>query len=309
MFFDDIARELGGFRNDVFDALWQLVWAGHVTNDTLAPLRARRRGTAAVARQRAGGAAAAIGGSFARGGTARLPGAEGRWSLHRTTATRRTRSLTAAADGASPSSSSAATACWCVRRSAARLVEGGFAALYPILRAMEEAGRVRRGYFVAGMGGAQFAVAGSRRDAAPRKPPGRDARRRRRRARRSDPANAYGSILKWPATRVENMQPQRGGGARVFLLDGELIGYLGRTGNHLLTFPPEDPGRRAGCGTRSWRRAGALAKRGSPVLIGQIDGAPRPACRRSPPISLRHGFAPTSRGLLHRGEEHYAAHR
>jgi ATP-dependent Lhr-like helicase len=124
----------------------------------------------------------------------------------------------------------------------------------------------------------------------------------------SDPANAYGSILRWPATRVENVQPQRGGGARVLLLEGQLLAYLGRTGNHLLTFSPEDP-----ADEQLWREKlsaalASLAKRTSAVLVGQIDGAPAGAAPLAADLA-RHGFVVTQRGLLHRGEDRYARQR
>jgi ATP-dependent Lhr-like helicase len=269
-----------------------------VTNDTLAPLRARRRGASgerATGRRRDRR-------QFRSRRQARSSGAGGRWSLIDYGA-KAERSLT---QRQTALTEQLIRRYGVLVRSAVNreTVEGGFAALYPVLRAMEEAGRVRRGYFVAGMGGAQFAA------------PGADEVLRRKPARAdgdedvvvlaaSDPANAYGAILKWPPTQVDGLQPQRGAGARVFLQDGRLMAYLGRTGNHLLTLPPEDPADEP-----AWRDklAAALVKCDSAVLIGQIDGAAAAAA----PISgdlLRHGFAPTSRGLLHRGQESYAARR
>jgi ATP-dependent Lhr-like helicase len=187
-------------------------------------------------------------------------------------------------------------------------VEGGFAALYPILKAMEDAGRVRRGYFVAGMGGAQFASPGADELLRRTGPPLDEQADRVVVLAASDPANAYGSILKWPATRVENVQPQRGGGARVLLLDGKLLAYLGRTGNHLLTFPPDDPADEPAWRETLAKTLAGLARQGHGVLVGQIDGQ----AAGSAPLAaelMRHGFTPTSRGLLHRGEDRYAAHR
>jgi len=307
LFFDDVVNHVGGFRNDVFDALWQLIWAGRVTNDTLAPLRGRRRTTNGKSASRRGERRRNRR-LFRSRRTASLPGAEGRWSLLNY------------GDDAARSLTARQTAITeqlvrrygvLVRSAVGReLVEGGFAALYPILRAMEEAGRLRRGYFVAGMGGAQFAS------------PGADETLRRERRpvvphednvvvlAASDPANAYGSVLKWPATQVENVQPQRGSGARVFLLDGELIGYLSRTGNHLLTFSPEDPTDEPLWHEKLVRALARLAKRGSPVMIAQVDGQP---AGLSPLAGAfhRHGFSPTSRGYLHRGRESiedFAAH-
>jgi ATP-dependent Lhr-like helicase len=300
LFFDDIVAALGGFRNDVFESLWQLVWAGYVTNDTLTPLRARRRSTASAAARQSGRRRSRDRRMFRSRRTLQLPGSEGRWSLINY-GDELARSLTARQTAVTEQ---------LVRRYGVlvrpaisrELVEGGFAALYPILRAMEEAGRVRRGYFVAGMGGAQFASPGTdetlRRE--PRKSEPHEDNVVVMGA--SDPANAYGSILKWPATRVENMSLQRGSGARVFLLDGEIIGYLGRAGNHLLTFAPEDPSDEPLWHEKLVRALARVARLGTPVMIAQIDGE---AAGRSPlsKIFARHGFTPTSRGYLNRGAE------
>jgi ATP-dependent Lhr-like helicase len=311
VFFDEIAREIGGFRNDVFDALWSLVWSGHVTNDTLAPLRARRRtrGEASGRRRREGGGRRERRGFRSRR-TTRQPGAEGRWSL-----------IDYQASGAGDAAYSLTQRQTAVTEQLIRrygilvrsainreTVEGGFAALYPILRAMEETGRVRRGYFVAGMGGAQFASPGSdellRRAPNPVEPG--DAGVVVLAA--SDPANAYGSILKWPATRVENVQPQRGGGARVLLLEGQLLAYLGRTGNHLLTFSPDDPADEPLWREKLSAALASLANRTSAVLVGQIDGAPAGASPMAADLARR-GFVVTHRGLLYRGEDRYARQR
>jgi ATP-dependent Lhr-like helicase len=300
-FFDDIVNQLGGFRNDVLESLWQLVWSGHVTNDTLSPLRSKRRtaqtpgGRSSERRNRRRDRR-----SFRSRRVARLPGSEGRWSLVNY-GDEAARSLTAR---------QAAICEQLVRRYGVlvrpavsrELVEGGFAALYPILRAMEEAGRVRRGYFVAGMGGAQFTSPGAdeilRRERRPTEPHEDNVVV----LAASDPANAYGSIVKWPATQVENTQPQRTSGARVFLLEGELIGYLGRAGNHLLTFAPEDPNDETLWHEKLVRALARLARQGTPVMIAQVDGQP---AGLSPLAKIfhRHGFSPTSRGYLHRGPE------
>ena len=298
IFFDDISATLGGFKNDLLDALWQLVWSGYVTNDTLAPLRSRRRWTpgktaAKPSRRRERR-------SFRSRRIMRQPGSEGRWSLI-SYGNEAARSLTARQTANTEQLLRRYGVL--VRPAVSReIVDGGFAALYPILRAMEETGRVRRGYFVAGMGGAQFAT------------PGTDELLRRApkvvephvdnvvALAASDPANAFGAIVKWPPTKVDNLQPQRGSGARVFLLDGMLIGYLGRSGNHLLTFAPDDPSDEPMWHEKLVRSLANLAKRGTPVMIAQIDGQPlgmSPLAK----VFTRHGFTPTSRGYLHRGSE------
>src|SRR5207247_10213866 len=101
---------------------------------------------------------------------------------------------------------------------------GGFAAAYGILKAMEDAGRIRRGYFVAGLGAAQFAVP----SAVDRL---RTARQRPEEPHAvvlaaTDPANPYGAALAWPE-RAEGRKPMRTAGALVILVDGRLAGWLG----------------------------------------------------------------------------------
>ncbi|HEY6555190.1 MAG TPA: DEAD/DEAH box helicase, partial [Vicinamibacteria bacterium] len=126
---------------------------------------------------------------------------------------------------------------------AAEEVEGGFSALYPVLRALEESGRARRGYFVTGLGGSQFAH------------PGALERLRALRERApvegslpgmvlasSDPANPYGAALPWP--KGGDARPMRAAGTHVAIVDGRLAGYLGRGERDLATFlPAEEPGR------------------------------------------------------------------
>ena len=172
------------------DALWDLVWAGEVTNDSFAPVRALS------AKKRSGGKP--------RGGRPRLgaltalgpPTAQGRWSLV---------AAPIAADVDSTRAMHALAGVLLERhgvltREAVRGegVPGGFAAVYPVLRAMEEAGRIRRGYFVAGLGGAQFALPGAVdrlrafRDLTPTGVPKVVV------LAATDPANAYGLSLPWP---------------------------------------------------------------------------------------------------------------
>ncbi|WP_428308445.1 DEAD/DEAH box helicase [Lacipirellula sp.] len=304
-FFDDVAAACDEFRNDLLDALWQLVWNGEATNDSLAPLRSRRgsgssssgssssSGLSSRTRSRRRSARA-----FRSRRLARLPGSEGRWSLINY-GDEAKRSLTVRQTAVTEQLLRRYGVL--VRPALSReLIDGGFTALYPILRAMEETGRVRRGYFVAGMGGAQFASAGAD-----------DLLRRAPQVvephidnvlvlAASDPANAYGSIIKWPLPQVEGLQPQRGGGARVFLLDGKLIGFLSRGGAHLMTFAPEDPSDASMWQEKLVRSLANLAKRGASLMIAQIDGD---AAGLSPlgKALARHGFSPTSRGYLHRG--------
>jgi ATP-dependent Lhr-like helicase len=114
-------------------------------------------------------------------------------------------------------------------------VPGGFAAVYPVLRAMEESGRIRRGYFVAGLGGAQFALPG----AVERLRTFRDASSPSQATllAATDPANPYGVSLPWPVTASvaeRSGRPQRAAGAHVVLIDGEAALYVERGGRGLV---------------------------------------------------------------------------
>jgi ATP-dependent Lhr-like helicase len=113
---------------------------------------------------------------------------------------------------------------------------GSFAELYPVLKAMEDAGKVRRGYFIAGLGGAQFAQ------------PGADERLRVKPDEKpavvlaaTDPANPYGAALPWPGAEP---RPQRTPGALVVLHQGRLLAYLGKSDRALSLFiDEEEPAR------------------------------------------------------------------
>jgi ATP-dependent Lhr-like helicase len=117
---------------------------------------------------------------------------------------------------------------------------GGFSAVYPILREMEERGRVRRGYFVEGLGGAQFCIpAALDRLRAERGDPGGDQMPGEALIlAASDPANPYGASLSWPRWSEEDRRPlARAAGAYVVLIDGQPVIYLERGGKSLQTLP------------------------------------------------------------------------
>ncbi|MEM9185810.1 MAG: hypothetical protein AAGB00_04865, partial [Planctomycetota bacterium] len=304
--FDEIKKLTGAFPNDLLDALWRLVWSGEATNDTLAPVRSLLRQsskpTGATGRP----------GSGRRGGGRRrqayrsrrrdrMPGSEGRWSL-----------VTPSA--ATPTERQAAIATQLVERHGVltrpavgrEQTAGGFSAIYPVLKAMEESGRVRRGYFVEGLGGAQFAAAGAD-DLLRAKPDDTDEPQAVILAA-TDPANAYGAALPWPGGAgakggndyTDPLRPQRAAGALVVLADGNLVGYVGRGGTKLTTFLADaEPDR-----SRETRLlAEALVDRAAtrqPIRLEKIDGA---APEESPLAGAlaEAGFLATSRGLLHRG--------
>lgn len=119
-------------------------------------------------------------------------------------------------------------------------IPGGFQAVYPVLRAGEESGKMRRGHFVAGLGAAQFARAGAvdrMRDLGSREPDGGALV-----LAATDPANVYGAAVPWPVTTTASLggsaghRPGRKAGALVVLVAGRLVLYVERGGRTLLTF-------------------------------------------------------------------------
>lgn len=284
-FFGEIQRELGGFPNELLQTLWDLVWSGEVTNDTLAPLRALRRNQSK--RETSGRRRA-----FRSRRSTQLPGSEGRWSL-------------LADESLTPPSSTEQQMAWAGQllerygvltreMVASEGVAGGFAGLYPVLKAMEEAGRIRRGYFVAGLGAAQFAASGAEDRI-------RDLDRDDDDSSvvilaATDPANPYGSALRWP-TRDSGARPQRTVGARVLLDRGRLLGYLARNKQHLLTFLPDQEPERAEAQARLMGALAQLAEQGEVVYLTQVDDTfPGDSPLQSSLIEA--GFAPSTKGYL-----------
>jgi len=360
---DGVSATALGLSDQTFAAaIWDLVWAGRLTNDTLAPLRTVL-GTGRPVAESGSGAGSGSGSGFggtvsaiARGNGARpggdgrspldaagLPGAaradrygqggrggrssrggqpagpgsvwlprppprspsrrlsraalpsrsgpptvSGRWSLLPEAEPDRTRRLHALAGTLLDRHGVL------IRGAvAAERVTGGFGALYPVLRAMEEAGQCRRGYFVEGLGAAQFALPGAV-----------DRMRAMADAKDSsimvlaagDPANAYGSALPWPARPDETPgghRPGRKAGALVVLADGQLVLYVERGGKTLLSWTSDpallDP---AAAALAEAVREGALGR----LTVERADGGgvyDSPLAR----ALEQAGFRPTPRGL------------
>jgi len=179
-------------------------------------------------------------------------------------------------------------------------VAGGFGALYPVLRAMEEAGQCRRGYFVEGLGAAQFALPGAVDRMRAMADPAAAAARPAIVLAAADPANAYGAALPWPARPDETPgghRPGRKAGALVVLADGELVLYVERGGKTLLSWTSDqallDP---AAAALAAAVRDGALGR----LTVERADGAgvyDSPLARALESA----GFRPTPRGLRLRG--------
>jgi ATP-dependent Lhr-like helicase len=305
LFFVDLAALLGGFAPETLAALWELVLAGEITNDTLVPLRSYLRpmgppmGPMAFHRRDRRGARRTSFGLppvFARSGG--LPGSEGRWSLIR-------RSPNEAA--ASETERRTALTAALLRRHGVLTreavlsegISGGFSSIYPVLRGMEEAGRIRRGYFVEGLAATQFAEKGADERLRSLREPTPGSRPFVLAA--TDPANAYGAALLWPASAKAEPSapgPERAAGAHVILLDGELIAYVGRREKQLVTFIPSDSERVAEAVARGLcDLVDNGTRRG--LLLERIDGG-KPAASGIAACLKKHGFFETEKGYARR---------
>jgi ATP-dependent Lhr-like helicase len=250
-FFDPLHQAIGGgYPGETIDALWSLVWRGLITNDSLHALRAyiarpesartpRRLQTGAVFRSR----------------RTTPPTAQGRWAALALPAA----DLRSESGEHSATERSHALALQMLSRYgvllrehvAAENVPGGFSAVYGVLKALEESGRIRRGYFVAGLGATQFAL-----------PAAVDLLRQMRSApaaekpefvqlAAADPANPYGSVLRWPDLPVSEEDAEsaprvltRAAYAEVILRNGQLVAWLRRGNPNMLVFlPAEEPER------------------------------------------------------------------
>ncbi len=273
----------------VLAALYDLVWAGEVTNDALSPLR-----SVLDPRKKAGPTRGAVRRTRARHATvvrSGPPSAAGRWGLvapllatsftseQRTDA--RARQLldrygvlareTALAEG----------------------VTGGFAGVYPSLQGLEARGQVRRGYFVGGLGAAQFALPGAVDRLRTFRPDTADPTRSSGSAlvlSAVDPAQPYGSVLPWPESTG---RPARQTGAHVVLVDGRPIVYLERGGRQVITFP-------AAASCPGWIDALAslvTSRRVSSLDLHKIDGQPSRESAWADPLRSA-GFRDGYRGLV-----------
>jgi ATP-dependent Lhr-like helicase len=241
------------------EALWDLVWAGEVTNDAFAPLRAPRLSLAKAERER--------GRRFARRRRPAAPQIQGRWSL--------TTPLFADAPPYGPRMRALAELLLerygIVTRETvlAEGVPGGFASLYGELVNLETLGTARRGYFVEGLGGAQFALPGAverLRSLREDEPPGPLV------LATTDPANAYGASLAWPKREDSARRPARAPGAYVVYLDSEPALYVERGGKGLLPLRKVEEGwlREALEALADHVRRGRLKR----LAIERFDGEP-----------------------------------
>jgi len=285
----------------VAQSLWRLAWAGRVTTATLGPLRARlahvstaHKPRASARRGRYGRAGGGLGmpGSYGlrrpsmSGGPSVPDDAAGRWSLLPTPPLELDQQRLTKIEYVRAETLLERYGVLTRGSVVAEDVPGGFAAVYRVLAVAEEAGRVRRGYFVEGLGASQFGGTGAvdRLRAATRSLGG-DARSRSRAGAEEerdsvlvlaacDPANPYGAALPWPLHQPgdgesRGHQPARKAGALVVLVDGALGLYVERGGKTLLSFTEDDlvlaPAARA---LAESVHAGALGK----LTVEKIDG-------------------------------------
>ncbi|WP_346540129.1 ATP-dependent helicase [Micromonospora sp. DPT] len=306
LFFRGLSDRVGATDDAALTGvIWDLVWAGHLTNDTLAPLRAvlggggahRSRPSAPRTRYRRPGRVALP----TRGGP---PTVAGRWSRLPERDTDPTRRSAALADLLLERHG-------VVTRGAvmAEQVVGGFAAVYPVLSALEERGAARRGYFVEGLGAAQFAVPGAVDRIRALADPVDGARGRGGPAvvlAATDPANPYGAALLWPERVVDSgdgaapatgHRAGRKAGALVVLVDGDLVLYVERGGRTILSFTDDAEAlAAAGKALADAVHSGALGA----MSVERADGE---AVRSSPlrDALTAAGFRATPRGLRLRG--------
>jgi len=313
LFFRMLSDRVGGLLDgpaptdaETADAIWDLVWAGRLTNDTLGPLRVllgggqQRRAAAparAVPRPRPGRAGRYAFGRPSMPTRTGPPTVSGRWSLlpardfgGETDATVRAHALALTLLERHGVLTRGAVA--------AERIAGGFAAVYPVLRAMEEAGQCRRGYFVEGLGGAQFALPGAvdrMRALADRR--GDKSAERAVVLAAADPAQPFGAALPWPERPGEtptSHRPGRKAGALTVLVEGSLVLYVERGGRTLLSWT-DDPERLApsAVALAAAVRDGALGRLTVERADGERAGGDSPLTQALEAA----GFRPTPRGL------------
>ncbi|MFD4327181.1 DEAD/DEAH box helicase [Nocardioides sp. NPDC058538] len=298
-FFHQLARTVAADSEetpsdaDLSAALWELVWSGRVSNDTLLPLRALTRSGTPSHRSRRPPPRARGGrytGNARMPARAGLPQTAGRWTILPEPDPDPTKRAHAAAERLLDRHG-------VVTRGAVQSerTPGGFAAVYKVLSAFEDSGRARRGYFVEGLGAAQFGTAGSvdRLRTFSRVEPADKPVALALAA--TDPANPYGAALPWPVAD-EGHRPGRKAGAIVVLVDGELAMYVERGGRTLLTWSEDpnllEPGAEA---LADAVRRGALGR----LTVEKADGAPLLGSGDTPlRQALQYaGFIATPRGL------------
>jgi ATP-dependent Lhr-like helicase len=318
LFFRSLSDRVGSTDDaELLVVVWDLVWAGLLTNDTLAPLRVAlgSAGRPAAGRRRAPTRA-----RYGRPGRPALPSrsgpptAAGRWSRLPARDADATRRAHAQAEVLLDRHGVLTRGAVVAERT-----PGGFAAVYPVLRAAEESGRARRGYFVESLGAAQFATPGAvdrlrsyaaDRFAPPPDPAGGPDYGTSRRGREpavvlaaTDPAQPFGAALLWPdrpsevdgdAAAGRGHRPGRKAGALVVLVDGHLALYVERGGRTLLSWTTDPAALQAAADALALAvREGGLGR----LAVERADGESVHAPSALSDALEAAGFRPTPRGL------------
>jgi ATP-dependent Lhr-like helicase len=290
----------GGYPQQTVDALWALVWRGLVTNDTFQSLRAYTQ--AGLRGERARRAARRATRPGFRSRLSAPAGAGGRWTLVEA------RRDAAGRPRPTPTQWSAAVARQLLARhgvvtrgvAAAESLPGGFGAVYDVLRHLEEAGRIRRGYFVAGVGAMQFAEPGALDLLRACREPGEAPAVVTLAA--SDPANPWGSLVEWPPLpdAPDGKRPARAVGAEVVLVDGEPAAWATRGLRQVLAWLPEFEPERSRVGGAAAAALVELARkaqaRGEGVLVEEVNGVAA-AAHPLAGFLIAAGFVPSAPGL------------
>jgi ATP-dependent Lhr-like helicase len=224
LFWHDLLADTGLEAEEALPALWDLVWAGEVTNDAWTPLRAGRRFQTQASRPRPR--------RFSRRRAGEVTATQGRWSL------------TARLFPGRPDRRALAELLLerqgIVTRDGVRGegIPGGYSAVYGELKALETLGLARRGYFVEGLGGAQFALGGAVERVRELRPKDGEEPEVLVLAA-ADPAQPYGAALPWP--KRSGARAARVAGAHVVLIGGEAALFVERGGRTLVPLrEPED---------------------------------------------------------------------
>ena len=301
-FFRQLSNAVGSTDDkELTTALWDLVWAGLVTNDTFSPLRSYLGGKATVRR------AAPRSRSYRGRARPSLPSqagpptVSGRWSL-----------LPLAE--ADTTVRGLATAELLLERHgvvtrgavASEGLRGGFSLAYKVLSGFEDTGRARRGYFVEGLGAAQFATGATiDRLRSFTRAPDAETEPIAITLAATDPANPYGAALPWPSAPVVDDAPEsasrghrpgRKAGALVVLVDGELGLYIERGGKTALTFGLDD--QRMSAAAESL--AATIRRTESRLRVERVDGDFVVGTPLGDAL-VQAGFATTPQGLRLRG--------
>ncbi len=241
-FFQDLHDGVGGgYPGETLEALWNLVWKGMLTNDGMAALRAYCARPAASGSRKPARRVHQQAGFRSRRTTP--PTAQGRWALN----------AAAFAEGRSATEWSHAIAQQLLTRygvvfretAHAENLPGGFSAIYDVMKALEESGKIRRGYFAADLGATQFALPAAVDLLRSLRVSSLSDKAEMMQLAATDPANPYGALLRWPAAPDAGSSLTRSVGARVILCDGALVAYLRRGNPNLQAFLPEEEPQRS----------------------------------------------------------------